>query len=150
MTMLDTRVGEIIGTSDWIVLDQARIDAFADVTEDHQFIHCDPQRAAGSPFGGTIAHGFLTLSMLSRMAAQALTILTEVRESLNYGFDKVRFLTPVPSGARVRAVFTLQGTEARPGNRQMLRFSVTVEIEGTDRPAVAADWLVMLGYGEPA
>ena len=150
MTMLDTRVGEIIGTSDWIVLDQARIDAFADVTEDHQFIHCDPVRAADSPFGGTIAHGFLTLSMLSRMAAQALPMLGQVRESLNYGFDKVRFLSPVPSGARVRGVFTLHAVEDRPGNRQMLRLAASVEIEGTDRPALIAEWLVMLIYGETA
>ncbi|MCB1395398.1 MAG: MaoC family dehydratase [Rhodobacter sp.] len=148
MSALADRIGEVVGASDWILLDQARIDAFADVTEDHQFIHVDPARAADSPFGGTIAHGFLTLSMLSRMAAQALPVLGEVRESLNYGFDKIRFLTPVPSGARVRGVFTLQGTEDKPGNRQMLRFAVAVEIEGTDRPALVADWLVMLIFGE--
>lgn len=150
MTPLVASVGTVLGTSDWILLDQQRIDAFADVTEDHQFIHTDPVRAAASPFRGTIAHGFLTLSMLSRMAVQALPMLSDCRESLNYGFDRVRFLSPVRSGARVRAVFVLNAVEDRPDNRRMLRFGVTVEIEGESRPALSADWLTMLIYGDTA
>lgn len=150
MSALADRVGTVWGTSDWVLLDQARIDAFATVTEDHQPIHVDPVRAATSPFGGTIAHGFLTLSMLSRLAEQALPVLGEVRESLNYGFDKIRFLSPVPSGARIRAVFTLNAVEDKPGNRQLLRLAVAVEVEGAERPALVADWLVMLNFGENA
>lgn len=150
MSALADRVGTVWGTSDWVLLDQARIDAFATVTEDHQPIHVDPVRAAASPFGGTIAHGFLTLSMLSRLAEQALPVLSEVRESLNYGFDKIRFLSPVPSGARIRAAFTLNAVEDKPGNCQLLRLAVAVEVEGAERPALVADWLVMLNFGENA
>jgi acyl dehydratase len=138
------RVGEEIGVSDWIVVDQARIDAFAAVTEDRQFIHVEPEAAANTPFGGTIAHGFLTLSLLSRMAADAMLVPEGTRMGVNYGFDKVRFLAPVRSGRRVRGRFTLTRVEEkRPGQIQFVH-AVTVEIEGEDKPALIADWIGMV------
>src|SRR5919205_4083664 len=122
------RVGQEVGVSDWILVDQARIDAFADVTEDPQFIHVDPEAAAKTPFGGTIAHGFLTLSLLSRMAADAMLRPEGVKMGVNYGFDKVRFMAPVRSGKRVRGRFRLDRfEEKRPGQWQFVH-NVTVEI----------------------
>lgn len=139
---MTAKLGENIGTSDWLLLDQSRIDAFADVTEDHQFIHVDPVAAKATPFGGTIAHGFLTLSMLSAMMATALE-KPAVQMSVNYGFNKVRFLTPVKSGQRVRGHFKLlELEEKRPGQWQQT-VEVTVEIEGGDRPAMLAEWIFM-------
>lgn len=143
---LSSSLGSVLGTSDWVAIPQTRIDAFADLTEDWQFIHVDPVRAAASPFGGTIAHGFLTLSMLSRLAENALPMLGDTRESLNYGFDKVRFLSPVPSGSRIRGVFTLAAIDEKPQGRVMLRLNASVEIEGADRPALIAEWLIMLVF----
>jgi acyl dehydratase len=138
------RLGEEVGVSDWIAVDQARIDAFAEVTEDRQFIHVDPDAAARTPFGGTIAHGFLTLSLLSRMAADAMLRPDEVKMGVNYGFDRVRFMAPVRSGKRVRGRFTLTAfDEKRPGQYQFVH-QVTVEIEGEDKPALVADWIGML------
>lgn len=123
--------------SRWIAIDQARIDAFAAVTEDRQAIHLDP--AAAARFGGTIAHGFLTLSMLSAMAYDAVP--AEAGLSLNYGFDRIRFLSPVRAGSRVRARFVpVREEERRPGERT-LHWDVEVEIEGKERPALAARWL---------
>ncbi len=110
------KIGQEVGVSAWLTVDQARIDAFADATEDHQFIHVDPAAAAQTPFGGTIAHGFLSLSLLSRMAADAMLIPEGVKMALNYGFDRVRFLAPVKSGKRVRGRFTLDSVEEKaPG-----------------------------------
>ena len=135
------RVGGEVGVSDWILVDQARIDAFADVTEDPQFIHINPVAAAKTPFGGTIAHGFLTLSLLSRMAADAMLRPESIKMGVNYGFEKVRFIAPVRSGKRVRGRFTLAAfEEKRPGQWQFLH-QVTVEIEGEDKPALTADWI---------
>ena len=135
------RVGSEVGVSDWIMVDQPAIDAFADVTQDHQFIHVDPDAAARTPFGGTIAHGFLTLSLLSRMAADAMLRPEGIRMGVNYGFEKVRFLAPVRSGKRVRGRFHLAAfDEKRPGQYQFLH-NVTVEIEGEDKPALIADWI---------
>lgn len=134
------KVGQDIGTSDWIVVDQARIDAFAEVTEDHQFIHVNPEMAKATPFGGTIAHGFLTLSLMSRMMETACEKL-EVMMSVNYGFNKVRFLTPVKSGKRVRGHFKLlELVEKRPGQWQQTA-EVTVEIEDEDKPCLIAEWM---------
>jgi acyl dehydratase len=142
-TELQALVGEEIGVSEWTLVDQARIDAFADATEDWQFIHVDAERAAATPFGGTIAHGFLTLSLLSKMAYEVAPVLENVVAAVNYGFDKVRFLHPVRSGERIRARFKLaEATEKDPG-RWLIRYSVTVEIEGGDRTALVADWLGM-------
>jgi acyl dehydratase len=138
------RVGEEVGVSDWILVDQARIDAFAEVTEDRQFIHVDPEAAARTPFGGTVAHGFLTLSLLSRMAADAMLRPEAVKMGVNYGFDRVRFMAPVRSGKRVRGRFTLTAfEEKRPGQYQFVH-NVTVEIEDEDKPALVADWIGMI------
>ena len=141
---IQSRIGEEVGVSDWILIDQARIDAFADVTEDHQFIHIDPKAAAQTPFGGTIAHGFLSLSLLSRMVADVMLRPEGVKMGVNYGFEKVRFLAPVRSGKRVRGRFLLQRfEEKRPGQYQFVH-EVTVEIEGEDKPALIAEWIGMI------
>ena len=139
-----SRVGSEVGVSDWILVDQRAIDAFADVTQDHQFIHVDPEAAARTPFGGTVAHGFLTLSLLSRMAADAMLRPETVRMGVNYGLDKVRFIAPVRSGKRVRGRFRLDRFEEKaPGQWQFVH-NVTVEIEGEDKPALVADWIGMI------
>ena len=144
-------IGTEVGVSEWITVDQARIDAFADITEDRQFIHVDPEAAKATPFGGTIAHGFLTLSLLSRMSFDGVAPLEGVVMGVNYGFDKVRFLAPVPSGARVRARFKLLGADDKGANggvaRWLLKHEVTVEIEGGDKPALIAEWLGMQVVG---
>ena len=141
---IKAKVGSEVGLSDWILVDQPRIDAFAEITEDHQFIHVDPEAAAETPFGGTIAHGFLSLSLLSRMAADAMLRPDGVRMGVNYGFEKVRFLAPVRSGKRVRGRFTLASfEEKRPGQWQFVHH-VTVEIEGEDKPALIADWIGLI------
>ena len=141
---IQARIGTEIGVSDWILVDQARIDAFAEMTEDQQFIHIDPEAAARTPFGGTVAHGFLTLSLLSRMAADAMLRPEGVKMSVNYGFEKVRFLAPVRAGKRVRGRFTLASfEEKRPGQWQFVH-NVAVEIEDEDKPALIADWIGMI------
>jgi acyl dehydratase len=134
------KVGQDIGTSEWIVVDQARIDAFADTTEDHQFIHVNPEMAKATPFGGTIAHGFLTLSLMSKMMETACE-KPAVQMSVNYGFNKVRFLTPVKSGKRIRGHFKLlELAEKRPGQWQQT-VEVTVEIEDEGKPCLIAEWI---------
>ena len=127
---LQRAAGQEIGLSDWIEISQARIDAFADVTGDWQFIHLDPVRAAATPFGGTVAHGFLTLSMLSAMSYDALPAIDGMSASVNYGFDRLRFIAPVRSGAHVRGRFVLEDAEARADGSLMARLAVTVEIDG--------------------
>src|SRR5690349_10092995 len=141
---IKARIGSEVGISDWILVDQARIDAFAEVTEDRQFIHVDPEAAARTPFGGTIAHGFLTLSLLSRMGAEAMLLPEGLKMAVNYGLDRVRFLATVPSGSRVRGRFTLDSVEEKAPGQWLMRHSVTVEIEGQDRPALAAEWLGLM------
>jgi acyl dehydratase len=138
------RIGSEIGVSSWLVVDQARIDAFAETTEDRQFIHVDPAAAAQSPFGGTIAHGFLTLSLLSRMGAEAMLIPEGVKMAVNYGLDRVRFLAPVRSGKRVRGRFTLDSVEEKAPGQVLMRHTVTVEIEGEEKPALTAQWLGLM------
>jgi len=138
------QVGREIGLSDWFAIDQERIAAFAEATEDRQFIHLDPEAAAQTPFGGTIAHGFLTLSLLSRMAAEAILIPPGATMVVNYGLDRVRFLAPVRSGSRVRGRFVLEGIDEKPGGQLLFRHSVTIEIEGEDKPALCAQWLTLL------
>ena len=141
---IQAKVGTDIGASDWVLIDQPRIDTFADATEDHQFIHVDPAAAAATPFGGTVAHGFLTLSLLSRMAADVMLVPEGTKMGVNYGFERVRFIAPVRSGKRVRGRFTLKSMEEkRPGQWQFLH-QVTVEIEGEDKPALQADWIGMV------
>ncbi|APX90776.1 nodulation protein NodN [Brevirhabdus pacifica] len=142
-------VGQELGVSDWLVIDQARIDAFADVSGDHQYIHVDPDRArAETPFGGTIAHGFLTVSVLSALAAQAQPRLAGMRMSINYGFDRLRFLNPVRVGARIRARFVLNKLEERRPGEITVTWDVTVEIEGEEKPALVAQWLNRRYLGE--
>lgn len=138
------RVGEEVGVSGWLTVDQSRIEAFADATEDRQFIHVDPDMAAQTPFGGTIAHGFLSLSLLSRMAAEAMLAPDGARVMINYGLDRVRFLAPVRSGKRVRGRFTLDCVEERGAGQILLRHIVTVEIEGEEKPALSAVWLTLI------
>ena len=141
---IQSRVGEEVGVSDWILVDQQAIDTFAEVTQDRQFIHVDPEAAATTPFGGTIAHGFLTLSLLSRMAADAMPRPENVKMGVNYGFERVRFMAPVRSGKRVRGRFVLtRFEEKRPGQWQFVH-QVTVEIEGEDKPALVAEWIALL------
>ena len=136
-------VGTDIGTSEWITVDQSRINTFADVTEDHQFIHVNEAAAKMTPFGGTIAHGFLTLSLLSKFSEGAGLVIEGVKMGVNYGFEKVRFINPVPSGAKVRGHFKLKdAVEKKPG-QHLLTYEVTVEIEGAEKPALIADWLGM-------
>ncbi len=139
-----SRVGTEIGLSSWLTVDQARIDAFAEATEDRQFIHTDPAAAAQTPFGGTIAHGFLSLSLLSRMAADAMLIPEGVKMAVNYGLDRVRFLAPVRSGSRVRGRFTLDSIEEKAPGQLLMRHVVTVQIEGEDKPALTAVWLGLI------
>ena len=138
---IQERVGSEIGVSDWILIDQARIDTFAEVTEDHQFIHVDPERAAKTPFRGTVAHGFLTLSLLSRMASGVMLHPQSMRMAVNYGFDKVRFIAPVRSGKRVRGRFVLDSVDEKAPGQILLRHTVTVEIEDEEKPALVADWI---------
>jgi acyl dehydratase len=148
--------GELAGhigqsfVSHWLSVDQARIDAFAKVTEDEQFIHVDPVEASATPFGGTIAHGFLTLSLLSVMAYGVLPKIEGVAMGVNYGFDKARFLHPVRAGAQVRGRFTLIAATQRSQRQWQLTYDVSVEIEGAAKPALAATWLTMqvVGGGE--
>jgi acyl dehydratase len=139
-----TRIGEEIGLSSWITVDQARIDAFAEATEDRQFIHTDPAAAAKTPFGCTIAHGFLSLSLLSRMGAEAMLIPEGVTMAVNYGLDRVRFLAPVRSGKRVRGRFTLDSLEEKAPGQVLMKHLVTVEIEGEEKPALTAVWLGLI------
>ena len=138
------RVGSETGVSGWLTIDQARIDAFAEATDDRQFIHTDPAAAAQSPFGGTIAHGFLTLSLLSRMGAEAMLLPDTLKMAVNYGFERVRFIAPVRAGKRVRGRFRLDSAEEKAPGQILLRHSVTVEIEGEDKPALSADWLGLM------
>ncbi|MGI9667373.1 MAG: MaoC family dehydratase [Acidimicrobiia bacterium] len=135
--------GKQTGISDWFTIDQERIDAFADVTEDHQWIHVDQSAAADGPFGTTVAHGFLTLSLLSNLASDAMVVPAGAVMYLNYGSDKVRFLSPVPSGARIRAVGVLKAVTEKSPERTLVTTTVTVEIEGHETPALVADLLTL-------
>ena len=134
------KVGEEVGTSSWLTVDQARIDTFAEATEDQQYIHVDAEAAAKTPFGGTIAHGFLSLSLLSRMGAEVFLYPAGVKMALNYGLDRVRFLAPVRSGKRIRGRFTLDSVEEKAPGQLLFRYTVTVEIEGEEKPALTAAW----------
>ena len=139
---LKTLVGQEIGTSDWFELEQSRINAFADATNDHQWIHIEVDRAqAETPFGSTIAHGFLTLSLLPHLAAQAYKVQGDFKMGINYGLNRLRFISPVPAGSRIRAHFRLQAVEDIPGGTQ-LAVVATVEREGGEKPALVAEWLM--------
>ncbi|WP_353179578.1 MaoC family dehydratase [Salinisphaera sp. T5B8] len=146
MDALEAFVGQEMGVSDWLTIDQERVNQFADATEDHQWIHVDVERAKReSPFGGPIAHGFLTLSLLPQLTSQIKRI-EGVTTTVNYGLDKVRFIAPVPVGSKVRARQTLESIEPRGDNRYMLRNTVTIEIEGADKPACIAQSLSLIVF----
>ncbi|MEM9726447.1 MAG: MaoC family dehydratase [Pseudomonadota bacterium] len=134
-------VGKETGVSEWLLVDQARINAFAECTEDFQFIHLDEERAKQTPFGGTVAHGFLTLSLLAKLAESATLALENIKMGVNYGFEKIRFVSPVRSGKRVRGRFMLKGAEEKSPGQWQLVYEVSVEIEGEDKPALVAEWL---------
>ena len=138
------RIGEEVGVSSWILVDQPRIDAFADATDDRQFIHIDPKAARQTPFGGTVAHGFLSLSLLSRMGAEAMLLPDSLKMAINYGLDRVRFLAPVLAGSRVRGRFRLDSVEEKAPGQVLMRHTVTVEIEGEAKPALTAEWITMV------
>ena len=140
------RVGQVVGVSDWLVIDQKRIDQFAECTDDHQWIHVDVEKAAKGPFGKTIAHGFLTLSLISGMSKCIQLPLdnSEVQMSINYGLNKVRFLNPVPVNSKVRTRVTLAEVEEKTPGRILLTYSHTIEIEGQNKPACVAENLGMV------
>lgn len=136
-------VGTKLPPGEWVTVDQDRINVFADCTEDHQFIHIDEAAAAQTPFGGTIAHGFLTLSLLTKMSEGSGIALKGIVMGLNYGCDKVRFLNPVRAGKRVRAHSEIMSVDQKDANRFLIKSAVTVEIEGEETPAVYAELLRM-------
>ena len=140
---LPSLVGTELGVTDWMVVDQDSVNVFADVTHDHQFIHIDPEKAKETPFGGPIAHGFLTLSLLSKFSMEAGLSIEGVKMGVNYGFEKVRFLAPVKVGAQIRGRFVLKSIEEKRPGQYLYCCTVTVEIEGEDTPALVADWLGM-------
>jgi acyl dehydratase len=137
---LASRVGQEVGVSPWVEITQERIDTFAEAIEDFQWIHVDPARAKASPFGGTIAHGFLTLSLLSHLSEQTFSF-SDRRMGINYGLNRVRFTSPVPVGSRVRARFTLAKFETIEGDGVQVTWNTVVEIEGASKPALVAEWL---------
>jgi acyl dehydratase len=150
LTELAAYAGKEIGRSAWFTVSQEHIDRFADATGDHQFIHIDPERAAKeTPFGGTIAHGFLTLSLLSKFAGEVVPGLKGRLMGINYGFERIRFLAPVRSGVRVRGRFNLHSATLRSEREVLVRFDVTVEIENEEKPALAAEWLTLSVMAEP-
>lgn len=141
---IQNSINQEIGISDWLQIEQSQIDAFADVTEDWQYIHVDPDRAANGPFGATIAHGFLTLSMLTKFFSKFNPELTSEQALLNYGFEKVRFLSPVTVGEKLRGRFVpLECVERSPGQWKLV-LQATIEIEGKQRPALVAEWIFVI------
>jgi len=142
---LGERIGQELGVSGWVTIDQARIDAFASCTGDHQWIHVDIERAKQeSPFRSSIAHGYLTLAMVAPLAMEIGVIPSDAAAGLNYGIDKVRFLAPVSAGARVRLRVALAGIEPRDGGQMIMRTQNTLEVEGSEKPALIAETLALL------
>ena len=140
-------VGKEVGVSSWHLIDQSRINVYADVIEDHQFIHVDPERAKKeTAFGNTVAHGFLTMSLMSIMSYEVMPVIEGTTMGVNYGFDRLRFLSPVRAGSRVRGRFTLTEARLRKPTELLSRTSVSVEIEGEVKPALAADWLGLIYF----
>lgn len=140
---LQNHVGKEVGVSDWMVIDQERINQFAEATGDHQYIHVDPERAAQTPFGTTIAHGFLTMSLMVLMGYEGSTKLNNTVMGINYGLDRLRFINPVKVNSKVRGRFKLLAAEEKKPNQFLLKHEVTVEIEGEEKPALIAEWLGM-------
>lgn len=143
-------VGADRGYSDWFLIDQARVNEFADVTLDHQFIHVDPEAATATALGGPIAHGFLTLSLLVHLASQLSVQPDNLVMGFNYGFDKIRFLAPVPVGAEIRAHLVVADVTERHPGQFLVTYDVTVEIRGQDKPALVARWLNLLFTAPPS
>jgi len=141
------QIGTKLEPGAWVTLEQERINTFADCTEDHQFIHIDEEKAAQTPFGGTIAHGFLTLSMLVKMTEETGIMPENTIMGMNYGFDKIRFLAPVRAGKRVRAHCEIANVARKDDSRFLTTQTISVEIEGEDTPALVAQWLVMTVAG---
>src|ERR1043166_2585961 len=140
-------VGQEVGVSSWHLLDQSRINLYAAVIEDHQFIHIDPERAKReTPFGPTVAHGFLTMSLMSIMSYEVMPVIEGTSMGVNYGFDKLRFLSPVKAGKRVRGRFVLAEAKLRKPKELQSRTNVTIEIEGEDKPAIVADWIGLIYF----
>ena len=140
-------VGHEVGVSSWHLVDQKRINLYADVIEDHQFIHIDPERARKeTAFGSTVAHGFLTMSLMSIMSYEVMPVIEGTTMGVNYGFDKLRFIAPVRAGSRVRSRFTLMEAKLRKPTELQSRTNVTVEIEGEDKPALVADWIGLIYF----
>jgi len=145
MATIENFVGRELGVSEWVVVDQARIDAFAHCTGDTQWIHMNEERAKREgPFGGTIAHGYLTLSLLATLAIEVGLIPADASAALNYGLDKVRFMTPVRSGSRVRSRVVLTGVERKGGGRIVVKADNELQVEGEDKPALIAQTLAMI------
>src|SRR5699024_387307 len=140
-TALQQRVGTVLGESDWRAVSQDAINLFAESTDDHQYSHVDAEKAAATPFGGTIAHGLLTLSLLPALAEGVMPRLAGQTMGVNYGFNKVRFVNPVPSNSRIKASFLLADIQQRSDDSYLIRYEVTVLIEGQEKPALVADWL---------
>ena len=145
LSTLQAKAGSEVGVSDWWEITQERVDAFAEATDDHQFIHVDPERAATTPFGGPIAHGFLTLSLTVAMADQVELDVGSPKMAINYGLDKVRFPAPVPVGSRIRLRVRLDSAEEVPGGIQ-IKQTMTTEVEGQEKPAMVAERLGRLYY----
>lgn len=138
-------VGKEVGLSSWRVVSQEMINRFADATDDHQFVHVDPERAAAeTPYGGTIAHGFLSLSLLSSMTFEAVPRIDGMALGVNFGFDRLRFVSPVKTGSRIRARFILAHFRLRPSGIAEINHDVTIEIENSFRPALTAHWLTLM------
>lgn len=145
LEQMKARIGAEVGVSRWLRVDQARIDRFAEATDDHQFIHVDPERTrAETPFDGTIAHGFLTLSLLSKMAQEVLPKLADLWFGVNYGFDRVRFLRPVPVNSDVRGRFVLTEIRDDKAGEVTLKYAVTIELRDSAKPVLVADWIARL------
>ena len=141
---LEDYIDKEVGVTDWLEIDQERINKFAEATDDFQYIHIDQERAAQTPFGSTIAHGFLTLSLLSKLSSSGGGIkLKDAVMGINYGLDKVRFINPVKAGKNVRARFTLMEANEKKPRHFLMKHKVTVEIEGEEKPALIAEWLGM-------
>ena len=138
---VQARIGTEVGLSDWLLVTQDMVDRFADLTDDHQFIHVDPVAAARTPFGGTIAHGFLVVSLLASLAKDVDVALEGIAMGVNYGFDRLRMVGPVHVGRRIRGRFVLKDFVERSPGQWMSTLGVTVEVEGSDRPAIVADWV---------
>ncbi|WP_439815856.1 MaoC family dehydratase [Zavarzinia sp. CC-PAN008] len=136
--------GKEIGTSDWFLIDQNRINAFADITEDHMFLHVNPEMAAKTPFGSTIAHGLLTLSMMPVMAYQAVPGVSGTKMGVNYGYNRVRFMAPVKVNKRIRGKFTVKSIAESEGGKVQIAHECAIEIEGEDKPALLAEWVTMV------